>query len=64
MKRTTTLRAALAILGVLPFLALGCSGNQTDTAKNEAGAKTAMEQGAAPQSDKGQGLQAPPAPPP
>lgn len=65
MKCKTRLRLTLLLSCLLSPLAIGCNSNDAKaTAKNEAGARAAMSQGAAPTSDKGQTFQAPPAPPP
>ena len=64
MIRVTSLRTCLAFSCVLLPCVIGCGGNKEETAKNDAGAKAAMERGAAPTTDKGQTFQAPPAPPP
>jgi hypothetical protein len=67
MNRKTFGRLALALTLALlvPTFTIGCGGSQPDTTEKDAtGTKAAMEQGAASGGQKGQALQAPPAPPP
>jgi hypothetical protein len=65
MKQRTLGRFALALgLAILlPALTLGCGG-QKEAPADPAAAQAAMDKGAAPGGEKGQSLQAPPAPPP